>query len=490
MFCTTSLVAQTEENEDFYSKEKDFYKAWWHNPAMRFLYPIKHHSEVSFNGEWVNNKAGLVQEGKSLKKFKFIANSFFQDTKKLYYGKARYENGFKDGIKWNTLTDVERLSPYILADTVGGKMNKESYFFAGGYATKLGKLGIGAFASYNAATAFKEIDPRPINTVSDLYTTIGISFPFSNKYLLGTAFSYEKYEQEQHIKIFKEVGSTKIFYLRGLGVSDFNFTTTIHPSKSLFNKYKKNSITGSFTLLPITEKGSMASLSFRTGELELLSDDYKEISTLEEKKTAIDLGYKFSQNSIPVAIKFSGSYKTAKGREYNYLGDSSPPVIAPKFKKKNYEIDFSITAKLKWTKKTFSYCELFGNYTNDDESYKVQNKAENRQHYANINLGMKTATLIFFSKNSLLLDFTLAYKKNIDKKLNVGYLAAPTAKETLILPDYEQFTSNAFLSTIGLRYDYKLDKRYSLYGRTAFHYSRYKNIGTNKYAKIGIGLAF
>lgn len=488
--CTTSIVAQTVENEDFYSNEKDFYKAWWHNPAMRFLYPIEHHTEVSFNGEWENNEASLVQKGNSLKRFRFIANSFFKDTKKLFYGKAKYENGFRDGIKWNTLTDIEHLSPYILADTVEGKMNKESYFFAGGYATKLGKLGIGAFVSYNAATAFKEIDPRPLNTVSDLYMTIGTNYPFLRKHLLGAAISYEKYRQEQHLKIFKEVGSTKIFYLRGLGISEFNFTTSIDPSKSLLNKYKKYSVEGNFTLLPTTEKGSFASLSFKVGELELLSENYKEVSALGEEKANIQLGYKFLQNSIPFAVKFSGSYKIAKGNEYNYLGDSSPPVVAPKFRKKNYELGFAVTVKPKWGKSTYSCYQLFSNYISDEERYRVQNKGVNKQQYANINVGVKTATLIFFSKNSLLLNVSLAYKKNIDKKLNAGYLSAPTAKETLLLPDYKYLTSDAFVSIMSLRYDYKLNKKYVLYGRAAFHYSKYINVGFNRYAEIGIGLAF
>lgn len=490
ILCTTSLVAQSVENEDFYSSEKDFYKDWWHNPAMRFLYPMEHHTEVSFNGEWANNEASLVQKGNSLKRFRFIANSFFQNTKKLYYGKAKYENGFRDGIKWNSLTDIEHLSPYILADTVQGKMNKESYFFAGGYATKLGKLGIGAFASYNAASAFKEIDPRPLNTVSDLYMTIGTSYPLLKKHLLGAAISYEKYQQEQHIKIFKDVGSTTIFYLRGLGISEMNFTTSIDPSKSLLNKYKKYSVVGNFTLLPTTEKGSFASLSFKAGELELLSENYKEVSILQEKKTDIQLGYKFFQFSIPFAVKFSGSYKIAKGKEYNYLGDESSPILAPKFKNKNYKLGFAVGIKPKWSKRTSSYYQLFGNYISDEERYIVQNEEPNKQQYININVGIKTATLIFFSKNSLLLNVSLAYKKNIDKKLKAGYLAAPTAKETLLLPDYKYLTSDAFVSIMSLRYDYKLNKKYMLYGRATFHYSKYINIGLNRYAGIGIGLAF
>lgn len=486
------LKAQATKNYDFEKMKIKLYDAWWQNPAMRFLYPVQHHTELSLNGEWSENKAGLIQEGNALRNFNFRVNSFFKNSKKLYYGKAEYNNGFNSNVKWCNVADNRALYPYIIADTLETKMNKESYLFAGGYATRFRKIGIGLFGSYHAAKSFKEIDPRPLNTSSELNLNIGTTYPFFKHHILGLDFSYEKYQQNQDIRVFKDVHSIKLYFLRGLGVADKYFSKKIYESISLNNKYRKNRFQGNLTLLPTNNSGYIFSLSTGVTDLELLSDDNRIIVNLEKKQLKTQLGYKFSYNETPFVIKIKGEYNKDKGKEYNYDRGTSlmAPIIAPKFKKENYLLEFTAIANYRWNKKVSAYYQLFANYFNDEEKYMALNKAANMQKYSNINVGMKTATLIRFKHNSLFFKADLSYRKNNDKVLNVSYLIAPWAKKDLVIPDYNNLTSDVISYKLAMRYDYKINQGFALYGRALFHYAKHIKMAANQYINIGIGLAF
>lgn len=479
--------------EDFHKEKIGFFADWWQNPAMRFYFPIEQFTDVSVNFSEKDHKAFATQEGADSNGFLFRANSFFKDRKQLYYGKATYSKINKENYKWNTVADVNLLQPYIVADTTGGKMYAEHYFFAGGYARRFAKINIGAFASYRAATAYKKKDPRPNNTVSDLRFNLGTAWTMSSKYTLGFDFDLNKYQQDQGIKIYQEGGGAALFYLRGLGVADERFSTVITDKSGVGNKYKKHTYGLNLTLFPVARNGFLVTFSGIKEHLRLLKyrgSLLQDVSALKTQELKSAVGYKFRVKNADWLVKAYGQYKEQKGKEYIYRQNGTLLSTTEKYKKENYVGGLESLLTYKW-ESIYTITQFEVSYTNTKEQYAgLKEITSSIKKKADMTFNLQENLLWNFEKSSLLVKIGTSYRHSLSKTLKTGILTAKGAKETLLTPDYLFETSNYIAGQLGLRYDYKLTEKYSIYGKTVCQYARYKEIGNRKEYKLSIGMAF
>ena len=77
---------------------------------------------------------------------------------------------------------------------------------------------LGIVADYRALMEYRDTDPRPKNTVSDLNVGVGISRNIGGHYAIGTSFNVQKYTQSNNLKFFSELGAPAVYHMTGLGV--------------------------------------------------------------------------------------------------------------------------------------------------------------------------------------------------------------------------------------------------------------------------------
>lgn len=479
--------------EDFHQEKIDFFADWWQNPAMRFHFPIQKFTDVSLNFSEQDHTAFATQEGSGSNGFLFRANSFFRDTLQSYYGKAWYRKENKEGCRWNTVVDVNRLQPYIIADTLTNKVYAEHYFFSGGYARRFSQIALGAFASYRATTAYKKRDPRPNSTVSDLKVKLGATWRMSAKYSLGFHLDMNKYKQDQSMSIYKEGGSAPLYYLRGLGVADERFSTVITDRSGVANKYKQYIYGVNLTLFPSKQFGFLGTFSSDRGQLNLLKHQgaiLLDISSLYSQQFKSSVGYKFRFRNVGYLVKAYGQFQALKGKEYIYRQNMTLLSIAEKYKKTVYTTGGEVLVSYKKGKRN-SLTKLNVFYLNTEEQYAgLRATTSNAKKLQSITADLQENLFWKFEKSSLLMKLCLSYRHNLSKDLKTGSLTAERAKETLVLPDYFFETADYLSGQFSIRYDYKLATKYSVYGKVTSGYAKYKNIGNRKFYKLAIGLAF
>ena len=106
------------------------------NPALNYYRYSDSYSSLSISGDWDNESRALnAQEGDGWGGFKVAADSYVRmsDASRIW-GNAYYHNGERKNVQWNESADYELIYPYVMADTIGGDIKSETYFFEGGYA--------------------------------------------------------------------------------------------------------------------------------------------------------------------------------------------------------------------------------------------------------------------------------------------------------------------------------------------------------------------
>lgn len=188
----------------------------WGNPAvMQFKrnYSLSE-VKVGYNSR-SENHAVNVQQGEGDHTLVFDAETYMKHRNSTLWGEAYYNNGRIKGINWNETSEPQMVQPYLLADSVGGKMNVERYSFMGGWAHYNGRLALGASIGYTAGLYYRNVDPRPRNVTANLHVQAGIGYNVWHGYVLAASFNYKKYKQTNNVAFYSELGSDKIFHLVG-----------------------------------------------------------------------------------------------------------------------------------------------------------------------------------------------------------------------------------------------------------------------------------
>lgn len=105
--------------------------------------------------------------------------------------------------------------PMLWADTVGGNLKSEQYYFAGGYARQTGRFTFGVDASYCANIEYRNADPRPKNLTGDLNESCCVVTKLGASYVAGVSLRARKYKQTNELVFYNELGVPNILHLTG-----------------------------------------------------------------------------------------------------------------------------------------------------------------------------------------------------------------------------------------------------------------------------------
>ena len=305
-----------------------------HNAGGFLLWDIPTYSEIKAVYDLRReDNALLPQEGDGLDQGSAKVNSLIhlQDHSAVRAG-AEYSRGVKRNVLWNSTSDFELLYPDVMADTIGGNLQKEQYSFYGAWAKLMGKAHIGIYGGYRALHEYRQVDPRPRSVTSDLnailtggITTHGYVFDFN------TAFRI--YKQSQDVSFYDPLGAnTSELHFTGLGSRFARFDGAGDFTSSRYNGHGWEV---SATVVPGHPEGWTGLISYNSLDIECLLTANNEvpITDLWIQKLEGLFGYKHLSDGVKWNILAGMSYElrqsteniidTGKNNEYAVLGSQT-----------------------------------------------------------------------------------------------------------------------------------------------------------------------
>lgn len=259
----------------------------------------------------------------------FNASSFMPLDKSnaSVWGQAGYENGNQRHGGIVESADYHLVYPYVLADTVGGRMNIERYSFAGGYSHKGNRVDWGIDLAYTAFLSYRRRDPRPRNVSGSLDINAGIGWHVRGPYIIAASAGVMKYKQSSSIMFMNETGWPVVYHLTGLGMSYNRFN-----SLGVNTHYNGAQYSLSVDLLPGRHAGIIASAGLSRLGIDYILKDLNNLpmSNIRHDMMKFTFGYTSATGGDYIAASISGNMWRRIGTE-NIFGDASAniyPLIA------------------------------------------------------------------------------------------------------------------------------------------------------------------
>ncbi|WP_143166702.1 DUF6850 family outer membrane beta-barrel protein [Pedobacter caeni] len=321
-----------------------FTDGFYTNPAVKYHQRKLSLTEMNLNLEQNKQDRYVLQEGKGFKQAAFEANAFLKNEgKDALWGTAAYQNGKRLGQNWSENADYKTIYPYVMADTVGGDLSAETYRFSGGYALKLNHTILGISAAYRALMEYRNVDPRPKNTSSDLEIKLGASRSLNNRYELAIAGSFRKYSQESNLKFFSETGAPIVYHMAGLGVDHKLFAGN---RRNAF--YDGKGYGFELQFLPKDKTGFFSSLSYQQFSFSKVITDPVIIPLAEVNSNGLkaDLGYLIRSKDRYYGWKASAFLTKRDGIEskFDNKGQNNYVRISSNQNYQDEQKDFRLTA--------------------------------------------------------------------------------------------------------------------------------------------------
>lgn len=298
-----------------------FFYEIYDNPAAHFKMPDPNQGKVEIGYRIDNHdKYHLLQEGTKENKLNILAEGFSVKGNQAYWGKAYYANTKTQDVQWSNLSDIFRLGPYLIADSIGGDTQGEEYYFTGGLSSSINKWTWGIEAAYLAKNSYRKVDPRPLTTTSDLLVNAGISYQLTN-YQLGLTLSGGIYKQKLTTKVQQDKKTYQFYALTGFGMYNVE-QSAIDRTFDWF--YKGNSYGFNVFLFPNNSNGFLGNLEIS----HQYTDSYVKpnLSSIYPFTFSTNLikgvfGYKTTDSHGSSQIKADWYYQTGKGTEriYEYV---------------------------------------------------------------------------------------------------------------------------------------------------------------------------
>ena len=309
----TKINDGTEKHCNFILYEK---------PSIKVLKQKYSLTSISAGATLRNESRTVIpQLGKGEISGNFDVTTFLTNKKGATWGSASYSNGKITDVEFNETNDYAMLYPYTIGDTVGGDLRFQNYRFGGGLNTNIGKTWkLGIDAKYRADLAYRQIDPRPKNLVTDLNVTIGFSKMISEKYLLGIDINGEKYKQTNNMKFFSELGVPNVVHFTGLGSHYYRF------QGSNYENYYKGFSTGGSIGLASQRDGWFGNIGYNYFSFTKIIPSLNELpmARADEHCAIAELAYLHDKSTL-WAIKVQSEFRHKIGTE-NIFGDAADNV--------------------------------------------------------------------------------------------------------------------------------------------------------------------
>jgi hypothetical protein len=293
------------------------------NPAVKqWMLPVSYSElEISYEHD-KQSQATNPQLGDGSNVAAFDADAYIKHGSSTLWGKAYYHNGKQYDLQSNETSDAALIYPYFTTDEIGGDMNLERYYFAGGFADSNERWAWGGTLSYLAGLYYRNVDPRPRNVTGTLDASLGAAYRVTKDYFAGVSLNFRKYKQSNDIEFVSEMGSSIIYHATGLGTHYSRFAGT--GDAAYYNGYRYGATAN---LYPASGNGFIASLGVSRFTFDKVLTDLNRLPLCSVWHNALTLqaGYAHSTDNHTTAIAFNYDVYRRHGRE-NIFGDAATSI--------------------------------------------------------------------------------------------------------------------------------------------------------------------
>ena len=397
------------------------------SPALRNIIDAHSISSIGLKGICSPSATSRIpQLGKGMRAFKVEATSLQHlGSNDLVWGNASYENGRKYDVVWNESSDIQQLYPYVMGDPKGGDMKYEEYMLNGGYSKRIMNIFYGIELGYRALSEYRDRDPRPNNTVADLYGRIAFGYGISKEYALAMNVDAGKYKQTNELAFYNELGAQKVFLLTGIGNDFARFSGN---SNNSF--YKGHNIGVSLSLAPRSSYGWSANIGYMFTQRERILSD---LNRLPLNKLKVD---KFSANAGFIqkryGVRIMGEYSNRNGYD-NLFGDPSGSVYPQIGTKEQYSGSVTnIMADGYWNYEL--HHGMLWSIAPNIGFYSIKNNHKdsgNRFDSDNLFFGLKGGMDHIFGKNMIGMKVNAYHRSSLRSKCDIYNACDPSLTTTL-----------------------------------------------------------
>ncbi|MDM1348075.1 hypothetical protein HX017_12815 [Myroides marinus] len=466
-----------------------FGQEFYANRAYMMKYSDLSFSELSANYQSDRKDAYLLQDGDGLDAFK-VNTSSYQRLKgnKIIWGSASYTTQKQKNMKWNENMDRHILGPYVVGDSVGGTMKQDIYQFTGGIAKQLARWTVGGEVSYIAKSGYREIDPRPKNTTSDLNIHLGVSYNLYRDYELGVYTKWNKYTQNSSLQFVNLLGKPIAYHLTGLGAYNYYFSSAVN----MTTIYEGTGYDVGGTIAKNGGKDFLVQASF--GQFSVLkgfsSNPSKDMSELKTKKYTVG------------AIKYVDINEHRLGAKVNYLLTESRGTEY--FYSKVGKLEQKIAEKelYKFVRSDI-YTSLFYQYSTEvsrlivSPSFTIEQTDEKRrdtfakQRFTYLHYGVEVDYMRQINQTSAITVSPYLRVRNLKESTvnNIESYKSPAMTEWT-LHDLAVKSSNYQSYGATARYDVKFNNIPTMFAQVQYEQTRYNINKTNSYIGMSLGVTF
>lgn len=391
------------------------------------------------------DKALVAQMGRAFRAFQFDASSYqWLGRNAVVWGNASYDHRRTQDVRWNETADFMQVYPYVIADTLGGKIEREAYQFHMGYAQQLKYWRYGVEAAYESALSYRDTDPRPRNNSLFVNLKIGVAHPLGTRYDLGAYALWQRYSQEQSIAFMNPLGAITLYQMQGLGMHYYRFAGAL---KTAY--YTGHTLGVGLTLQPRGD-GLLAQVELSRRVLQKQMDDLQDapINDLTVWTISGETAWRWQHRYVAI----STSYSRRDGAERIYdNGLTGYKQLAINYPFLNQTLHLRVEGAQQWQ---LSQCEV--NVVPSVGLLAFQETYANPQRemqFVNLCLAMKGQAIKRFRQGFLTAQVGLQRLQNMQKRLVLNDRHLFIYPLSMLNDNYNELSAHAWMGEISARYD-------------------------------------
>jgi hypothetical protein len=448
------------ESALYESPWRSYTNSFEYNPAATFSVPVKYFSNLgaTYSSSKADNGLHLVQEGDGASAFKLHSESFQVDKKYRFFGKAYFLTDQKNNVGWRDVEDYELLSPYLVADSIGGTYKRESYFLSGGATVRLRHIEWGIRAAYQGGVSYRQVDPRPRNTVSVIHINPGVNYS-NGKWNIGWFGDYERYRQNVDIQVEKEGRKIYFYFMQGFGIYNRQFSGL---DDTFSRIYKGNKFTTGFNInFGDKIQSTDALISVSQNRIDGTENSNRTPYQITHNQITAQLSHEQKLFKQTLFLKGLYNFRQTIGNETQYTPVTLSPGIlewqfaskSDRYQQLNHNAQFSALLANKNLSRFSVWEQLSIDWQNSKQNYYYPYYHQFIQNISGagvvgINYPLRKCTLVGSVK--------AGYKKNLSSSLFQAENNEIT--DRLIIPDYDFMHSDISFYQLNMKFRFPISK--------------------------------
>ncbi|GCB37041.1 DUF6850 family outer membrane beta-barrel protein [Bacteroides faecalis] len=482
------LSAQTEDNNGGSVAQLDLYQ------QEAFAFDRADASDLAL-GQWksysniyvgINYKDGTFhrpQQSSSATDYLFSAEGALKMGEYRIAGGFSLEQSYNKNVRFNSIIDPYRGTPYILADSTGGNWQKQSYaLWAKGASPFFHNLiSVGLDLQLNVDRGSKKIDPRPQSNVNSISVAPSVTLK-QNDFSLGAYIRYRRFRENSNLILYNTNEPQKIYMLKGIG----QYVYDIFSNNERERQYQGDGLGYGLTFGVNKEHISMDVYAdyanYTEDAMDIESNKPRKRGCLYETHYTGGTHINIYSERAKHLIAASYFWQERSGREIIQIFNSSPTVNAwqtdseaPRRSvnkqtavKGSYSLFLFGTNRQKEKDDYLWKFDLEARYETYSDTYKVM---DSYLKYAACHIEAGTARNIALKgNNSLLIHVNGGYHSPSDKSFNYTERETtdPTIAQGLIYPDRDILWSSYYTVGGDVTFSHQLAKSGTLYLRAGY----------------------